>query len=96
MKKGLAFGVWKLIPLAIWWSVWKERNRRVFEGKDLSLHDFKLYFLRILYSWSQALDESANLTFVDFGDILCKDIKGFRFLVLPFCTWAIPPWCLLM
>jgi len=26
MKKGLAFGVWKLIPLASWWSVWKERN----------------------------------------------------------------------
>jgi len=23
MKKSLASGVWKLIPLAIWWSVWK-------------------------------------------------------------------------
>jgi len=70
MKKSLAFGVWKLIPLAIWWSVWKERNRRIFEGKDLSLHEFKLYFLRMLYSWSQPLDGSANLTFVDFVDIL--------------------------
>ena len=72
MKKGLAFGVWKLIPLAIWWSVWKERNRRIFEGQDLSLHDFKHYFLRILYSWSRALDESANLTFVDFVDNLLQ------------------------
>jgi len=50
MKKCLAFGVWKLIPLAIWWPVWKERNRSLFEGKDLSLHEFKLYFLRMLYS----------------------------------------------
>ena len=68
-QKCLAFGVWKLIPLAIWWSVWKERNQRIFEGKDLSLHEFKLYFLR-MYSWSQSLDDSANLTFVDFVDIL--------------------------
>ena len=72
MKKCLAFGVWNLIPLTIWWSVWKERNRRIFEGKDLSLHDFKLYFLRILYSWSQALVDSANMTFVDFVDNLMQ------------------------
>ena len=44
----------------------------IFEGKDLSLHDFKLYFLRILYSWSQALDESATFTFVDFVDNLLQ------------------------
>ena len=62
MKKCLAFGVWKMIPLAIW----KERNRRIFEGKDLSLQDFKLYFLRILYSWSNSFDGGANSSFVDF------------------------------
>jgi len=28
--------------------------------------------LRILYSWSRALDESANLTFVDFVDNLMQ------------------------
>jgi len=58
--------------LAIWWAVWKERNRRIFEGKDLSLHELKLYFLRMLYSWSQALDVSANMTFVDFVDNLMQ------------------------
>ena len=47
------------------------------EGKKpkdfrLSLHNFKLYFLRILYSWSQALADSANMTFVDFVDNLMQ------------------------
>ena len=56
-----------MIPLAIWWIAWKERNRRIFEGIDLCFQDFKLYFLRILYSWSHALDGGANLTFLDFA-----------------------------
>jgi len=71
-QKLLALGVWNLIPLAIWWSVWKERNRRIFEGKDLSLLDFKMYFLRVLYTWSQALEDRVNLTFVDFVDNLMQ------------------------
>ena len=52
MKKSWVLGVWNMIPLAIWWATWKERNRRSFEDKVLSFQDFKLYFLRLLYSWS--------------------------------------------
>ena len=70
MEKCFAFGVWKMIPLAIWWTEWKERNRRIFEGIDLSFQDFKLYFLRILYSWSHALDGVVNLILLDFVDII--------------------------
>jgi len=68
MKKCLALDVWKMIPLAIWWTTWKDRNRRIFEGIDLSLQDFKLYFLTILYSWSHAHDGGANTTFLDSVD----------------------------
>ena len=50
-KKSWVREVWSMIPLAIWWATWKERNRRIFEDKTLSLQDLKLYFLRLLYSW---------------------------------------------
>ena len=79
-----------MIPLAIWWTAWKERNRRIFKDIDLFFQDFKLYFLRILYSWSHALDGSTNLTFLDFVDNIrfrqgaCgHDI----FCFCPFGTW---------
>ena len=45
LKKSRVHGIWKLVPLAIWWCTWKERNQRIFEGKASSLQDFKLYFL---------------------------------------------------
>ena len=43
MKKCLAFGVWKMIHLAIW-TASKERDKRIFEGIDLFSQDFKLHF----------------------------------------------------
>jgi len=67
MKKCFAFGVWKIIPSAIWWIAWEERNRRIFEGVD-PLKILSFIFLRILYSWSRALDGGANLTILDFVD----------------------------
>jgi len=27
LKKCWVYGIWKLVPLAIWWCTWKERNR---------------------------------------------------------------------
>ena len=50
INRGWLLGIWKMIPLAIWWSTWKERNQRIFAGKARSYQDFKLYFLRTLYS----------------------------------------------
>ena len=42
---------------------WKEKNRWIFEGKEMPFQDFKLYFLRTLHSWSQVLNGGTNLTF---------------------------------
>ena len=68
LKDRWVHGIWKLIPLAIWWCTWKERNRRIFEGKALFLQNFKLSFLGLLYSWSLVVNGSINLTFLDFID----------------------------
>ena len=44
LKKSWVLGVWKLMPLAIWWSTWKEWNGQIFEGKARAIDDFKLFF----------------------------------------------------
>jgi len=77
LKKCWVYGIWRLIPLAIWWCTWKERNRRIFEGKALSLQNFKLYFLGLLYSWGHMVNGSINLTFLDFIDkILLESLEA--------------------
>ena len=77
-----------MIPLAIWWSTWKERNDRIFEGKVGAIDDFKLYLLRTLYSWSQVLIHGTKLTFSDFIDM--TSVKSLRalwyFVMASFCT----------
>lgn len=40
----------------------------MFEGKALSLQNLKLYFMRMLYSWSQVLNCGTKLSLLDFVD----------------------------
>ena len=65
-RRSWVLGVWNMVPLAIWWATWKERNRHIFDDKVLSFQDFKLYFLRLLYNWSVALSDNTNLNFLAF------------------------------
>ena len=62
-----------MIPLAIWWATWKERNHRIFEDKTLSLQDFKLYLLRLLYSWRARLSGDKELNFLAFIDCIMDE-----------------------
>ncbi|XP_019261132.1 PREDICTED: uncharacterized protein LOC109239081 isoform X2 [Nicotiana attenuata] len=44
--------VWKMIPAAIFWSNWNERNSRCFDGVSTSPHKLKARCLMYLYSWA--------------------------------------------
>ena len=72
---GWLLGIWKMIPLAIWWSMWKERNQRIFAGKARSYQDFKLYVLRTLYSWILALGDGTYGNLLDFIDEISIDSR---------------------
>ena len=68
LKKCWVHGIWKLVPIAIWWCTWKERNQQIFDDKASSVQDFKLYFLGTLYSWSQVLNGGSKVSLLDFVD----------------------------
>jgi len=85
-------GIWSMIPLAILWCTWKERNSRIFEGKALSYQNFKLYFLRLLCSWSLVLKGKNKLQFFGFCrlDYACE-LESIMFLkLLLFYVGCIP------
>ena len=70
MKKSWILGVWKVVLLVIWWATWKERSRRIFKDKALSFQEYKLYFLRLLFTWSIGLNGYKNLNFLGFVDYI--------------------------
>ncbi|KAG5597227.1 hypothetical protein H5410_038459 [Solanum commersonii] len=45
---------WKLIPACIWWSIWKERNAKCFEGQKINFQRIKA---NSYYNGRSALDE---------------------------------------
>ena len=45
--------VWMTTPLCIFWTLWLERNRVVFENEAPSAHMMKYFFLFTLWSWAK-------------------------------------------
>jgi len=58
----------RLFPHAIFWSIWRERNRRVFEGVEMPLQCFKYYFIKSLYFWDKGIFCYSSLDLLDFVD----------------------------
>ena len=46
--------IWNLVPLCIFWCIWKERNRRTFEDLDSSSDQMLASFSGTLFDWSRA------------------------------------------
>ena len=45
--------VWMAAPLCIFWTLWMERNRVVFENEVPSAHRMKSFFLFSLWLWAK-------------------------------------------
>lgn len=53
--------VWNLIPAAIMWSIWKERNAREFSDKGSNARAVIKKEIYNLFSWSLALKDFENV-----------------------------------
>ena len=47
--------IWNAIPLCITWIIWKEYNKRTFEGLEHLLTNVKLSLLCTFYTWMATL-----------------------------------------
>jgi hypothetical protein len=59
-------GFWNLVPLCLMWSLWQERNHRIFEDLEKSLTHLKEQFLGLLYDCSRTWGLTTATSLPDF------------------------------
>ena len=62
--------VWWAIPLCLFWTVWKERNRIVFDNEALSTQRLKNSFVCNILSWAKSSIVVGPLTLFNFVEWL--------------------------
>ncbi|RVW44551.1 Vacuolar protein sorting-associated protein 60.2 [Vitis vinifera] len=77
----------KVVPLCIFWTVWKERNMLAFDNAELSVQRMKNSFVCNLWSWTRAfvnvdssLDEENAAAYTNFGTYLVGLLAKDQFL----------------
>ena len=60
--------IWNAIPLCIMWTIWKERNYRVFEDVERSTMVVKQAFLKSLYEWMVLFSSHSFSSILDLID----------------------------
>jgi hypothetical protein len=58
--------VWKMVPICIFWTIWKERNNRCFKDLKNSMEEILASLLYSLYLWTAAYLSSFSLSYADF------------------------------
>ena len=65
--------IWKSIPLCIFWTVWKERNRLAFKGGVLDIQKLINSFICNLWSWVRLYIGEACLSLIGFLEWLASN-----------------------
>ena len=58
--------IWLAAPLCLFWTLWRTRNRIVFENKGSNDQKIKAKFVTNLWSWANMLREEKTNSIVDF------------------------------
>ena len=62
--------VWRVTPLHIFWTVWKERNRLDFKDESVSIQRLKHSFILTLWAEAKLFIDNCPLTIANFIDWL--------------------------
>ena len=62
--------LWMAVPLCLFWTIWRERNRVVFEDVLLSAQRMKNSLVCALWSWSKTDTHTQALNIIDFLDFV--------------------------
>ncbi|WMV11421.1 hypothetical protein MTR67_004806 [Solanum verrucosum] len=65
-NRGKSEDWWKTIPACIWWTLWKERNARCFEGQNDSFQRIEMKCLSLLFFWCKQELVGESIEMVDF------------------------------
>ncbi len=60
--------LWEMIPLCLFWCIWRERNCRNFEGEEKNLMELKGMVLCTLMDWSNATGVGSFFSVLDLLD----------------------------
>ena len=58
--------IWNFIPVCIFWTAWKERNRLAFRGGSLDIQKFKNSFVCNLWSWARVYNGEETYSLLGF------------------------------
>ena len=58
-----------VIPYCLMWCIRRERNSRIFEDTESSMHDLKLFFIRTILNWLSANRNLSLFSIIDLIDL---------------------------
>jgi hypothetical protein len=67
--------IWKKAPLCVMWCLWRERNARNFEDRELGIIKSKKMVLQTLFSWRVLWHSSQVSMLAEFLD-LCASFSN--------------------
>ena len=54
------------LPACIWWIIWKDRNQRIFVGKECTIEKIKWKVITTLDFWCKEMNIEEEIQLVDF------------------------------
>ena len=73
--------IWKSIPLYIFWTLWKERNRLAFRGGVIAIQKLKNSFVCNLWCWARLYSGENSLSPYRLLGVVSLHIRAGGFLL---------------